>query len=69
MTSPRPDEPDVHLTISLRGIRFDFAVCLTAALPFIQDHDIRRYADAVTIDLSDTSGLRRLPNERLFLEP
>lgn len=69
MTSPRPDEPDVRLTIFLHGIRFDFAVCLTAALLFLQDHDIQRYADAVTVGLSDTSGLRRLPNERLFLEP
>ncbi|MGK8489878.1 hypothetical protein [Nocardia asiatica] len=69
MTSPRPDEPDVRLSVFLDGMRFDFAACLTAALLFIQEHQAHRYTDAVTVALTDTTGLRRLPNERLFLEP
>ncbi|MEU6830302.1 hypothetical protein ABZ894_16780 [Nocardia beijingensis] len=69
MTSPRPDEPDVRLSIFLHGMRFDFVACLTAALLFLQEHQTRRYTDAVTVAITDTSGLRRLPNERLYLEP
>ncbi|WP_433526149.1 hypothetical protein ACQPZ2_15285 [Nocardia pseudovaccinii] len=68
-TSPRPGEQDVHLSVFLHGLRFDFAACLTAALSFVQEHQPRHYTDAVTLDLRDTSGLERLPNERLYLEP
>ncbi|MEU7768384.1 hypothetical protein AB0B25_25190 [Nocardia sp. NPDC049190] len=67
--SPRPEEPDVHLSIFLYGARFDFAACLTAALLFIQDHRARHHADAVDVFPSDTTELRRLPCERLFLDP
>ncbi|MET8876309.1 hypothetical protein [Nocardia sp. NPDC004604] len=67
--SPRPDEQDVHLSVFLHGIRFDFAACLTAALLFIQEHQAQHYADAVTVDLGDASAFPRLPNERLYLEP
>ncbi|MFI2281588.1 hypothetical protein [Nocardia beijingensis] len=59
----------MRLSLSLRGIRFDFAACLTAALVFVQDHQAHRCADYLTVALADTSTLRRLPNEQLFLEP
>jgi hypothetical protein len=67
--SPRPEEPDVHLSIFLHGARFDFAACLTAALRFIQDHQARHHADAVDVLPGDTTELPRLPCERLFLDP
>ncbi|MEU0507483.1 hypothetical protein [Nocardia sp. NPDC005998] len=65
--SPRPDEPDVHLSVFLHGVRFDYVACLTAALIFTREHRMQHYADAVTIDLGDTSRYPRLPCERLFL--
>ncbi|MEV4238680.1 MULTISPECIES: hypothetical protein [unclassified Nocardia] len=65
--SPRPNEPDVHLSVFLHGVRLDYAACLTAALIFTREHQRRHYADAVTIDLGDTSRYPRLPCERLFL--
>lgn len=67
--SPRSREPDVHLMISLRGTRFDFTVCLSAALVFVHEHETHRYADDGTVDLRDTSVSPRLPNERLYLQP
>ncbi|MBF6213184.1 hypothetical protein IU433_23920 [Nocardia puris] len=66
--SPRPNEADVHLSVFLHGIRLDFTACLTAALVFARDHQRRHYVDAVEISLS-RSIFRRLPNERLYLEP
>ncbi|MET8878285.1 hypothetical protein [Nocardia sp. NPDC004604] len=68
-TSPRPSEPDVHLSVFLHGARFDYVACLTAALLFVQEHQAQHYADAVTVDLADTTTLPRLPCERLYLEP
>jgi hypothetical protein len=67
--SPRPDVPDVHLSVFLHGVRMDFAACLTAALTFIEEHRARHYVDAVNVLPGDTTGLQRLPNERLFLSP
>jgi hypothetical protein len=67
--SPLPNEQDVHLSVFLHGTRFDFVACLSAALLFVEEHRAQHYADAVTMDLGDTSGFPRLPNERLFLEP
>ncbi len=67
--SPLPDEPDVHLSVFLHGVRFDFAACLTAALSFIHDHRTRHRADAVNVMPGETTGLPRLPCERLFLDP
>lgn len=67
--SPNPEEPDVHLSVFLHGARFDFAACLTAALTFMREHRARHYADAVTVDLGDTSQYPRLPCERLYLGP
>jgi hypothetical protein len=66
---PRPNERVIYLTVFLHGTRLDFAACLMAALIFVQEVQAQHYVDAVTVDLADTSGLRRLPNERLFLEP
>lgn len=69
VASPLPDEPDVHLCVFLHGLRLDFAACLTAALLFVQEYQSHHYADAVTVALTDTAGLPRLPCERLYLEP
>lgn len=33
--SPRPDEPDIRLSVELAGVRVYFAACLTAALVFV----------------------------------
>ncbi|WP_329409598.1 hypothetical protein OG563_44395 [Nocardia vinacea] len=65
--SPHPDEPDIHVRVFLHGVRLDYAACLTAALIFTREHQRRHHADAVTIDLGDTSRYPRLPCERLFL--
>ncbi|GAA5045706.1 hypothetical protein [Nocardia callitridis] len=67
--SPHPDEPDIHLTVSLCGTRFAYAACLTAAMAFLQDHQQRHHSDAVEVRDETTEGLHRLPNERLFLGP
>ncbi|WP_433598813.1 hypothetical protein ACQPXH_24355 [Nocardia sp. CA-135953] len=67
--SPLPGDPDVHLSVFLHGARFDFTACLTAALIFVHEHQARHFADAVTVDLGDTSGYQRLPCERLYLSP
>ncbi|WP_330250486.1 hypothetical protein OG874_30215 [Nocardia sp. NBC_00565] len=66
--SPLPDEPDVHLSVFLHGVRLDYVACMTAGLNFIQEHRARHYTDAVTINLGNTSGYRRLPCERLYIE-
>lgn len=67
--SPRPEEADVHLSVYLQDQRMDFAACLTAALVFVQDWNAHHRPDAVTVLPSDPTGLPRLPNERLYLEP
>lgn len=67
--SPHPDEPDVHLVVVLGGVRLDFAVCRTAALNFIIDHRHHHYVDAVSVIPGETTGLRRLPTERLYEGP
>jgi len=67
--SPLPDESDVHLSVFLHGVRMDFAACVTAALTFVQEHEARHYIDSVDVLPGSTIGLRRLPNERLYLEP
>jgi hypothetical protein len=66
--SPHPDEDDVHLSVHLHDVRMDFVACLTAALVFMQDWRTHHYPDAVTVIPGDTTGLPRLPNERLYLE-
>jgi hypothetical protein len=64
-----PDEADVHLSVFVHGVRMDFAACLTAALLFVKEHQERHYMDAVAVIPGDTTGLQRLPNERLYLGP
>jgi len=68
MTSPLPDEPDVHLSVFLHGARFDFAACLTAAVLFVQEHWKRHYVDAVHVLPDSAEGWPRLPCERLYIE-
>ncbi|WP_067655166.1 hypothetical protein [Nocardia harenae] len=68
-TSPLPHEPDVRLSVFMHGTQFDFAACLTAALLFVQEHQQRRYVDAVAVSAHGAESLPRLPNERLYLEP
>lgn len=67
--SPRPEEDDVRLSIQFHDVRLDFAACRTAASRFVRDWRAYHYPDAVTVIPGDTSGLSRLPNERLYLEP
>lgn len=62
--SPHPDEEDVHLRVEFNDLRIDFIACLTAALLFVQV-----YPDAVSVIPDKATGLRRLPNECLYLEP
>lgn len=66
--SPRPGEPDLHVTFRLHGIRFDFAACLTAALNFIADWP-NHHKEPITVGSAETSGLIRLPGECLYLDP
>ena len=66
--SPRPEEPDIHLTIQFSCVRVDFVACLTAALVFVCDVTARR-PGTVVVDFRHCAGLPRLPNERLYLLP
>ncbi|MFI5779852.1 hypothetical protein [Nocardia sp. NPDC051570] len=67
--SPRPLEADVHLSVFLHGLRFDFAACLSAATVFVQEWRDKHWQDAIDVIDDDPHGLPRLPNERLYLEP
>ncbi|MBF6075600.1 hypothetical protein AB0346_12315 [Nocardia beijingensis] len=67
--SPHPEQPDVHLAVVIDGHRLDFAACLTSALWFLQEQHRRRFVDSVEVIPGDTTGLRRLPNERLYDGP
>ncbi|MGI5219209.1 hypothetical protein [Nocardia sp. CA-290969] len=69
VSSPAPDEPDVHLCATLQGIQFHFTACLTAALVFVQEQRHHCYFDTVRVVSGSTAGLRRMANERLFLLP
>ncbi|BDU02491.1 hypothetical protein IFM12276_55190 [Nocardia sputorum] len=69
MTTPRPEEPDVHLRVLLCGLSLDFAACHTAAMRFIREWcAVRAAADLVVVP-GDAAGLPRLPCERLYLPP
>ncbi|WP_280295733.1 hypothetical protein [Nocardia abscessus] len=68
-SSPIPDEPDVRLCMILRGVQFHFAACRTAARVFVREQQHRRYFDTVWVAPGSAAGLRRMANERLFLEP
>ncbi|GAA5081631.1 hypothetical protein [Nocardia iowensis] len=67
--SPHPEEPDVHLRVTLAGEPLDFAACLTSALCFVQEQREKPYFDAVDVVPGETTGLARLPNERLYEGP
>ncbi|MBF6202613.1 hypothetical protein IU483_00590 [Streptomyces gardneri] len=67
-TSPLPDEPDVHLIVRMRGHHLHYAACLTAALVFVQDENVHRCPDAVSIASGATDRLPRLPCERLYVD-
>lgn len=66
--SPRPQEPDVRLTIQFDTVRMEFVACLTAALIFVQDVAGRRSCE-VAVASAHLADLPRLPNERLYLQP
>ncbi|MFF2392667.1 hypothetical protein [Nocardia sp. NPDC058114] len=66
--SPCPDEPDIHLAIQFPSVRMEFAACLTAALVFVCDVAAHR-PGTVAVYPSHCTGLPRLPNERLYLQP
>ncbi|MET8427629.1 hypothetical protein [Nocardia sp. NPDC004860] len=68
-TSPRPDEEDVRVSVSLLGFRYDYRACITAALIFVQEWAETRGAEGISVSHGDTAGLSRLPCERLHLEP
>ncbi|BDT95016.1 MULTISPECIES: hypothetical protein [Nocardia] len=55
--------------IAVHDLRLEFAACATAASRFIEDWRAYHYPDAVTVVPGDPTGLPRLPNERLYLEP
>ncbi|MFD8243875.1 hypothetical protein [Nocardia sp. NPDC059691] len=67
--SPHPEQPDVRLAVVIDGHRLDFAACLTSALWFLQEQHRRQFVDSVEVLPGDTTGLRRLPNERLYDGP
>ncbi|OQS12822.1 hypothetical protein B0T36_22945 [Nocardia donostiensis] len=66
--SPRPDEPDVHLSVFLHGARFDYVACRTAAEHFTREWNTTQ-PDTATILPGIPHGIPRLPNERLYLYP
>ncbi|MFC8526151.1 hypothetical protein [Nocardia sp. NPDC057227] len=67
--SPRPEEPDIWLTLAVGGVEFEFIACLTAALIFVCDLERHRCADRVQVSAQGDVHTPRLPNESLFLEP
>jgi hypothetical protein len=69
VTTPRPEERDVHLRVLLDGISLDFAACHTAAVRFIREWRAVRVAADLIVVPGDTTGLPRLPCERLYLQP
>jgi hypothetical protein len=64
--SPHPEQPDVHLAVVIDGHRLDYAACLTSAIWFLQEQHRGQFVDSVEVIPGDTTGLRRLPNERLY---
>lgn len=64
--SPHPEDPDVHLRVTLGGCQLDFAACLTSALCFVREQKRRHFLDALEVIIGDTTDLPRLPNERLY---
>ncbi|WP_280244416.1 hypothetical protein [Nocardia abscessus] len=68
MSSPLPDEPDVHLIVRMRGYQPHYAACLTAALVFIQDNGIRHCTDAVSVASGGADQLPRSLCEQPYVE-
>ncbi|MFB8279555.1 hypothetical protein [Nocardia colli] len=68
-TSPHPEEPDLHLHLTLHGITLDYAACRTSALFFLEEQRRRHFIDSVCVIPGETTGLPRLPGERLFDGP
>ncbi len=68
MTSPLPNEPDVHLVVRMRGYHLHYAACRTAALIFVQDEGVRHRTDGVSVAGDAPDHLPRLPGERLYAE-
>ncbi|WP_063051959.1 hypothetical protein [Nocardia arthritidis] len=67
--SPHPEQPDVHLAVVIDGHRLHYAACLTSAIWFLQEQHRGQFVDSVEVIPGDTTGLRRLPNERLYDGP
>ncbi|WP_280473843.1 hypothetical protein [Nocardia asiatica] len=68
MTSPLPNEPDVHLIVRLREYHLHYAACLTAALIFVQDEQFRHCTDGVSVAGDAPDHLPRLPGKRLYVQ-
>jgi hypothetical protein len=69
VTTPRPNEPDVHLRVLLDGMSLDFAACHAAAMRFVQEWRAVRAASDLLVVPGGAAELPRLPCERLYLEP
>ncbi|MFE9575088.1 hypothetical protein ACFYO1_01765 [Nocardia sp. NPDC006044] len=67
--SPKPLEADLRVLVYLRGTRMDFAACASAAGTFIREARVSDSYDSVRVLKADTSGLPRLPCEKLYLGP
>ncbi|MEV0437018.1 hypothetical protein [Nocardia sp. NPDC050413] len=52
----------------MSSVRMEFAACVTAALVFVCDVGVHR-PGTVAVYLGRCTGLPRLPNERLYLQP
>ncbi|NKX86628.1 hypothetical protein [Nocardia coubleae] len=52
----------------MSSVRMEFAACVTAALVFVCDVAAHR-PGAVAVYPGRCTGLPRLPNERLYLQP
>jgi hypothetical protein len=59
----------VRLAVVIDGHRLSFAACLTSAIWFLREHHRRPFVDSVEVIPGDTTGLPRLPNERLYDGP
>jgi hypothetical protein len=55
--------------VVIDGHRLDYAACLTSAIWFLQEQHRGQFVDSVEVIPGDTTGLRRLPNERLYDGP
>lgn len=63
---PQPS-PDLHLSVFLHGLRFDYRANPEAARLFLQEWTTHHGTHSAAILPSSPSGLPRLPCERLYL--